>query len=231
MVRAIGTNPLAVENESEESDAALRGEEKEMEWVYLTSRIDPFNVTANPSSGDQATFFGAVGRCITAWTFIENNLLHVYSVALSAMQSDSIAASFYSVPTFNTRLALADSAVVYGPATSQLKAQWRDLFRRLSEGAVTRNKVAHGTTYFDPDRAQSEQLFLAHGFANPKKLIQEITKAKGLTALALMDAAEAARLLSSEVFSFGNNLATELQPGRVETAKYIVELDAKGMVP
>lgn len=202
-----------------------------MEWIYLTSRKVPLNVTASPSNGDQASFFGAVGRCITAWTFVENSLLHVYSVALGPIPSDSIAASFHEVQTFNTRLMMTNSAVVFAQPGAQLLARWDGLHRVLLQGAKVRNRVAHGTVYFDPDRAGSEQLFLAHGLSNPKKPNLQILNEPGLIESVLSNEAAKARKLSSEIFDFGEALAKHLHPGRIEIAKYIVELDAKGISP
>lgn len=103
--------------------------------------------------------FATVGRAITQWSFVENDLSTLFGVCLGGAAIDkkygyvhvprgwNAMWLFYSVENWRAKLQLLDAAIeahlLGSTAEKKLKAEWAKLSDKASDLARKRNKLAH----------------------------------------------------------------------------------------
>ncbi len=103
--------------------------------------------------------FATVGRAITQWSFVENELCKLFAVCIGCARLTRIAeteaieqrwtgmALFYAIENWRTKLQLVDAAleahVVGTPVQQDLIAEWEKLSEKANKLARKRNKLAH----------------------------------------------------------------------------------------
>lgn len=103
--------------------------------------------------------FATVGRAITQWSFVENELCHLLSVCIGSALPKVIGDNnyveyrwtgmwlFYSVENWRTKLQMVDAAidayVVNTKAGDALMKEWTRLSEKANKLARKRNKLAH----------------------------------------------------------------------------------------
>jgi hypothetical protein len=110
---------------------------------------------------EERTFYAALGKALTQWQRIEENLAIIFaSVAGRHGLPDMAAnAAFHAVLNFNTKLAMTDSAIKMKSFLSVLErepgvsdpmiGEWDTLKNRAERRAKRRNELAHFALAFD----------------------------------------------------------------------------------
>jgi hypothetical protein len=92
-----------------------------------------------------------VGKCLTAWNNVENELLIILEYALSQdLHSTRIEVSigYWSVVSFEARLRWCNSVMAYRlrfKTYSELMTRWNALHNKLSKKNKKRAEIAHGS--------------------------------------------------------------------------------------
>ena len=102
--------------------------------------------------------FAAVGRAITQWSFVENELSKLLAVAIGGavirdgqgvkyIESWTAMWLFYSVENWRSRLQILDAALTahlyHAEAANDLMPEWARLSEKANALAKKRNKLAH----------------------------------------------------------------------------------------
>lgn len=118
---------------------------------------------AKLNNADDATeqMFALVGRAITRWSFVEEDLCQVFSVCTSIicarprggiefLDSHVSMSVFFAVENFRANLGLVDAAVtsrlaMSGEREGEMAAEWSRLKDKIRKLSLKRNKLAHWT--------------------------------------------------------------------------------------
>jgi hypothetical protein len=132
--------------------------------------------TADPCEPYFIELYTAVGRALSAWSWVEESLSYIYTTAIFEQRTPAPAigyahASFWQIESFRGKLNVVDAAVKmrcrHLPETLKL---WSVLYKRAREKNNKRNELAHGTvmnlgadaeTYFIPSLAKTTLTDLA----------------------------------------------------------------------
>ena len=112
-------------------------------------------------------FYAAIGEAITEWAHIDDALYMVLHRCLQPADHMLVAAAFYAVDAFRTRLAMADAVVRYRLAGSQHVADWEKLRRRINRKSRKRNELAHYQVLIDPQAPEGKRYKLVPALLDP----------------------------------------------------------------
>lgn len=148
----------------------------------------------------------ALGRAVSRWAHIENDLAHLYVDAVSPdMASVSRAAafqSFWSIRGVSEKVAAVDRAItVISLSVEGIRKEWMAIKKRVEAANTERNKLAHGHVYQPYDQAtRSSRIVLSafHYEATRSKQVAEIISERGERAAAIR---QAEHLLADDVES------------------------------
>lgn len=111
-----------------------------------------------PGDLPHSEYFEAVGRSITAWQEVENQLTGLFSRLLVCAFHGTLSRATFdhhwiagnilnSITNVNTRLDLVDSTFHRLVADEALRTEWNALRNRIKEKYKQRNALAHGTAW------------------------------------------------------------------------------------
>jgi hypothetical protein len=105
--------------------------------------------------------YSLVGRAINQWSFLEENLCHIFMVCTGGVIADpeggmdysgcgAVADAFYSVENFRGKLALIDAALVEAAPNhfawgEEVQEEWARLREKARKLSLRRNRIAHCT--------------------------------------------------------------------------------------
>lgn len=132
--------------------------------------------------------FGAVGRAITQWSFVEQTLSNIFIICvtpcpyrpstddfdtgmISMIDSSVPTAIFYSVESFRGKLGLVDAALnarIYerGEWATKTRGEWSNIREKVRKLSLKRNRIAHWTVtpaMQDEDRFIDAKLMPPYG--------------------------------------------------------------------
>src|ERR1700722_10242712 len=92
-----------------------------------------------------ATFYAALGRCISLWATVEFGVESLLQACLRKAETEVVAAVSTTVDNFRAKAGMAQAAlgvVLKDPPV--LLAEWTGLFDRLQKKSKITNMLAHG---------------------------------------------------------------------------------------
>jgi hypothetical protein len=103
-----------------------------------------------------------VGKCLTAWNNVENELLIILEYALSedlhSVRAE-VGIGYWAVISFEARLRWCNSVLSYrlrGKAYAELLAQWNTLHNKLHKKSQKRAEIAHGSVVTTMERGKTD---------------------------------------------------------------------------
>jgi len=109
------------------------------------------------SKEEERQFFEAVGRVISEWRFLEDNLEAVFDALVDSSHRGLPSVIYYSVNSFPIRLKIIDALLKYrfGQTNKQAKQplrlrEWTNLRRRIGKLETVRNAIAHSLVHTFP---------------------------------------------------------------------------------
>lgn len=103
-----------------------------------------------PEEEEDLRFFAAIGRCVTAWSHVEDELAAVYMEAIGAPLSAPAFAAFYAVQSPEVKISIVNSAVSLRLQEGPMLNRWKGFYNRASKRRKTRNSIAHYQVTVDP---------------------------------------------------------------------------------
>lgn len=102
-----------------------------------------------------------VGKCLTAWNHVENEILGLieYAHSLDGVVGIETSVGYWSVISFDARLRWCDSIITYRlrpPPYSELSTRWRSLKDKVHKKAQKRAEIAHGSVITMMERGESD---------------------------------------------------------------------------
>jgi hypothetical protein len=137
----------------------------------------PWDVPPAPANGDshEDVITRAVGRALTSWEYIEEELANIFAIFVNADMSDLERApafrAYGSVPTARGRADMLDAAAeayFYNNPNPQLQSGFDDILRSYRGLAGRRNDIAHGRTGQD-SQSPAHGWYLYPGLYNSNK--------------------------------------------------------------
>jgi hypothetical protein len=137
----------------------------------------PWDVPPAPVSGDshQDAISLAVGRALTSWEFIEEELAQIFAILVNADMADPERApavrAYGSVMTARGRSDMLDAAgeaYFYNKPNPQLQAEFDSVVSHYRGFAARRNDIAHGRAGQDSQNP-AHGWYLYPGLYNSKK--------------------------------------------------------------
>ena len=154
--------------------------------------------------------YKALGRALSAWAVVENCLGNCYSYCASDDADIRPAkTAYWNKRAFAGKLKMSAKAIA--PAIvgwPDMQARWADLHQRLDDRSDDRNKLAHGSTYFDRGRFCIAPFFFQEGHA--REVIAD-TEPLELLEVADIDAMRFGFIeLFDDLVAFGDELSKRL---------------------
>lgn len=111
----------------------------------------------SPEEEVDLRFYAAIGRCITAWAHVEDELAAIYVEAIGAPNSAPAYASFYAIQSPEVKISITHSAVSMRLVKGDVLAHWRSLYNRATKRRKTRNAIAHYQVIVNPQAKHNSQ--------------------------------------------------------------------------
>ncbi|WP_342150984.1 hypothetical protein [Methylorubrum sp. SB2] len=111
----------------------------------------------SPEEEVDLRFYTAIGRCITAWAHVEDELAAIYMEAIGAPNSAPAFASFYAVQSPEVKISITHSAVSMRLASGDVLSRWKSLYNRATKRRKTRNAIAHYQVMINPQAKRDKQ--------------------------------------------------------------------------
>lgn len=116
---------------------------------------------------DPSRLFEMVGRCLSAWNSIENEILRIleYVHDNDEHSNEEVAIGYWSIISFEARLKSVSAIVQYRtryPSHEDLASDWNALNNHIMKKAQKRAEVAHGSVILVTSKNETEtnQLFV-----------------------------------------------------------------------
>ena len=93
----------------------------------------------------QREFYELLGRTISTWTMVEDQIYHTCRVVIDARDWVAFAAAYHAVVNMNTRLEMIEAAISCSTKHNQHLEAWTILQRKIRRHAGRRNRLAHWT--------------------------------------------------------------------------------------
>jgi hypothetical protein len=111
-----------------------------------------------PKKSQLKTFHAQLGKTISSWQLVENNLYAVYRNLIESARPGALAAAFFSVPAFRAKLNLTSAALRFAMYDNkQILADWQTLINKAQKKADRRNEIAHGMVYTEFNEKRKER--------------------------------------------------------------------------
>jgi hypothetical protein len=123
---------------------------------------------------EKLLFYAAIGESITEWTHVEDHLYMVLQRCLQPADHELVAAAFYAVDAFKTKLAIVDAVATRFFAGSGHLADWGKLKLAIEKRIRKRNELAHYQVEYNPASPEGRRYKLIPPLLDPH------TPSKGL---------------------------------------------------
>ena len=97
------------------------------------------------NEAEAITFYESIGRAITKWAYVENQLYEIFLLGIGLPNENSASAAFHAVTNFQARLKMTTAAFGFRFGATIFIAPWLALRERLETWVSHRNKIAHYT--------------------------------------------------------------------------------------
>lgn len=102
----------------------------------------------NKNKDSTSEFFELVGRCITVWAWIDDELFRIFHCCVGPREQCSII--FYRLPGIDARLSLTDEIVrsilpkkMAGVHDHESVQKWKNIIKQIRGLLTTRRRIAH----------------------------------------------------------------------------------------
>jgi len=112
-------------------------------------------------------FYAALGEAITEWTHVEDGLYMVLERCLRPADHRAIAAAFYALDAFRSKLAMVDAVVWHCLADSPRLPDWQRLHKAIDKRTKKRNELAHHQVLFNPKLPEGRRYRLIPSLIDP----------------------------------------------------------------
>jgi hypothetical protein len=112
--------------------------------IIISHRGDP-----EKALRQQQEFFECLGRAISQWAYVEDQVYHTYRVIIDPGDWIASAAAYHSVINMKTRLDMIDAALSVSRHYKHRLSEWEKIRKKIGNQSVRRNKVAHWTVTHD----------------------------------------------------------------------------------
>jgi len=109
--------------------------------------------------GAYRTFFAAIGECVAAWASVENSLFPVFVFSLKSSEQRSASAVFYSTIGFRAKLSMTAAAIKNSKSVQFDADEWENIYEESVKKASQRNRIAHGTIFYDHSNPKDARKF------------------------------------------------------------------------
>ena len=130
---------------------------------------------------EQTAFYEQIGRALSQWAYVENQLVRLVSLCVSHQDRNTIAVGFLSIENFRSKLQFCDNLVALKFAASPHFAYWEKISSRLQTASAKRNRLAHhlSVLYLDAPVGRRFALVPWLGENNTPASTQPTAPAKG----------------------------------------------------
>ncbi|UCI19279.1 hypothetical protein FJ970_30460 [Mesorhizobium sp. B2-1-8] len=116
----------------------------------MTKRTRSFSGSLMFDDETRDALYLNVGRCLSAWNQVEDQILHLTQFALEAggHRDATFAAGYWMVVSFDARLKLCNAMISYalrGSRNEDFKLRWDTLNNRSHAKSRKRAEIAHGS--------------------------------------------------------------------------------------
>jgi hypothetical protein len=98
--------------------------------------------TSKQAKQNQEAFFGAVGKCITTWSFVDRQIFRLFA-SLVGINAERSAILYYHWRTIDQRLALVDKLVKHSTSEKNFLKKWRPIKNAIDDLLEVRAIIAH----------------------------------------------------------------------------------------
>jgi hypothetical protein len=136
-----------------------------------------------PTTYEEKAFYEQLGRTNAAWQLVEQALYEIYSALMASKRPGAVAAAFFSIPSFNTSLAMTHQAACFVLFDKlDLLQEWKSIRSRAKRKLNHRNKVAHGAVWVqfqepEPDR----KIYLGPNISDPSATLDAMISGSSTT--------------------------------------------------
>jgi hypothetical protein len=113
-------------------------------------------------------FYAALGEAITEWSHVEDGLYMVLERCLRPADHQAVAAGFYALDHFRSKLAMTDAVAIYCLAGSTHLEAWQKLHKAIERRIKKRNELAHHQVEFDPKAKERHRYKLIPALLDPR---------------------------------------------------------------
>lgn len=187
-----------------------------------------------PELSESDLLYINVGKCLTSWNRIEEEVLGLvsYCCSLDWAEPMELSVGYWAVVSFEARLKWCSSVTslrTRGTEYSELNATWRNLDTQLTKKAKQRAKVAHGSVvgFIDPKTSKRSTYLIPYFHAKQTQFntLPHTEAIKGkftdfaetVTAKDLSDMRLRFETLRTELWNFRLDLrGKDIETGRLE---------------
>jgi hypothetical protein len=116
---------------------------------------------------EKREFYAALGKAITEWGGVEDHLYMVLQNCLRPADHTTIAAVFYAIENFRSKLGAVNAAVAIALAGSVHLAAWDKIATAITRKINRRNALAHHQVLIDPSKPEGQRVILRSAVLNP----------------------------------------------------------------
>jgi hypothetical protein len=106
---------------------------------------------------EKLLFYAAIGEAITEWTHVEDYLYMILHRSLQPADHELIAAGFYAIDAFKTKLAVVDAVVTRFLMGSSYLEDWNVIQQAIEKRIRKRNELAHHQVEFDANAPERKR--------------------------------------------------------------------------
>jgi hypothetical protein len=123
----------------------------------------------------QQQFFEYLGRAVSQWAYVEDQVYHTYRVIIDPGDWVASAAAYHSVINMKTRLDMIDAALNVSRQYKDRFSEWGKIRKKIRDQSARRNKVAHWTVTGDATRDDETgvTMYLHAPFYDVRKISEE----------------------------------------------------------
>lgn len=160
-------------------------------------------------------FQAAVGKAITRWSRLEDDLMKVFVAAIRAPDNAPPAAAFFAVINFNTKLQMTEAALYAALGDQSIFKDWQKLRDQINTSNKFRVRLAHHSLVSYPQAEPGQRAQLEPTIHNPDTWPSGRTKPKPTVLSAVTSASERFDELSKQLSIFSERISNlEMPPSK-----------------
>lgn len=130
---------------------------------------------------EEKEFYYALGRAISKWADIENNLFLLYQRIINSENRFGMSASYFSIVNFSNKLDMVNKVLRASFYENEMVEKWERLFDRIRSNNIHRNHIAHFSTTFNNLNKSGHTIYLSPSISNINAAIAGKTLSKKFT--------------------------------------------------